>query len=331
MVVSAPEVEVQPSSSSTTPVHVVNAEPVHKLIPPPQAKREIVLGLPVPNAIPAAMPKSRKRPCTNPDAAKRRRHFAKFVSLIDGMISECGSEVERLAKDEVERDLGMTASFLLNEKGAKMAKSLELRRLKRKVKTGEESTVCAIGEAKEAVRTEFQTRSARIADSLDSLAVVHARNLVDAEGDFDVILAGLTSECILPLCSGIEFLQTPGRTPASGSPLGGTQIPRYEEWGNLNYVIMAVDEHDELPEATQLEAELHRQIDGLQSQVTELHKTREETNPELSSEFQSVKKKLNEHSKQLEQSAEKLSQLESENLNLRDEKKSLNTASNKKR
>ncbi|KAF2573000.1 hypothetical protein F2Q70_00002839 [Brassica cretica] len=74
---------------------------------------------------------------------------------------------------------------------------------------------------------------------------------------------------------------------------------------------MAVDEHDELPEATQLEAELHRQIDGLQSQ--------------------SVKKKLNEHSKQLEQSAEKLSQLESENLNLRDEKKSLNTASNKKR
>ena len=82
---------------------------------------------------------------------------------------------------------------------------------------------------------------------------------------------------------------------------------------------LEADEHDELPEATQFEAELHRQIDGLQSQVTELHKTREETNPELSSEFQSVKKKLNEHSKQLEQSAEKLSQLESENLTLRDE------------
>ncbi|KAF3534076.1 hypothetical protein DY000_02039647 [Brassica cretica] len=28
--------------------------------------------------------------------------------------------------------------------------------------------------------------------------------------------------------SGIEFLQTPGRTPASGSPLGGTPVPRYE-------------------------------------------------------------------------------------------------------
>ena len=94
---------------------------------------------------------------------------------------------------------------------------------------------------------------------------------------------------------------------------------------------MAVDEHDELPEATQREAELHRQIDDLQGQVTGLHRTREETNPELSSEFQILKEKLNEHSKQLEQSAEKLSQLESENLTLRDENQTLNTASNKKR
>jgi len=27
--------------------------------------------------------------------------------------------------------------------------------------------------------------------------------------------------------SGIEFLQTPGRTPTSGSPLRGTPVPRY--------------------------------------------------------------------------------------------------------
>ena len=59
---------------------------------------------------------------------------------------------------------------------------------------------------------------------------------------------------------------------------------------------MAVDKHDELPEATQREAELERQIDGLQNQVTELYKTGEETNPELSLEFQSLKEKVNEHS-----------------------------------
>ncbi|KAF3602097.1 hypothetical protein F2Q69_00036369 [Brassica cretica] len=94
---------------------------------------------------------------------------------------------------------------------------------------------------------------------------------------------------------------------------------------------MAVEEQDELSEATQREAELQRQIDDLQGQVTRLHRTWEETNPELSSEFQILKEKLNEHSKQLEQSAEKLSQLESENLTLRDENQALNTASNKKR
>ncbi|KAF3595127.1 hypothetical protein DY000_02021697 [Brassica cretica] len=94
---------------------------------------------------------------------------------------------------------------------------------------------------------------------------------------------------------------------------------------------MAVDEQDELPEATQREAELQRQIDDLQGQVTGLHRTREETNPELSLEFQTLKDKLNEHFKQLEQSAENLSQLESENLILRDENQPLNTVSNKKR
>ncbi|KAF3497231.1 hypothetical protein DY000_02052857 [Brassica cretica] len=58
---------------------------------------------------------------------------------------------------------------------------------------------------------------------------------------------------------------------------------------------MAVDEHDELPEATQREDEPQRQIDDLQGQ-----------------------------------SAGKLSQLESENLTLRDENHTLNAASHKK-
>ncbi|KAH0880090.1 hypothetical protein HID58_067484 [Brassica napus] len=94
---------------------------------------------------------------------------------------------------------------------------------------------------------------------------------------------------------------------------------------------MPVDEQDELPEATQREAELQRQIDNLQGQVTGLHRIWEETNPKLSSEFQILKEKLNEHSKKLDQSAEKLSQLESENLTLRDKNQALNAASNKKR
>ncbi|KAH0922632.1 LOW QUALITY PROTEIN: hypothetical protein HID58_022650 [Brassica napus] len=89
-----------------------------------------------------------------------------------------------------------------------------------------------------------------------------------------------------------------------------------------------------LPEATQREAELLRQIDDMLDQVTRLHRTREETNPKLSPEFNKHSKQLKqsvEHSKQLEQSAEKLSQLEVDNLTLRDENQALNAASNKKR
>ncbi|KAF2620318.1 hypothetical protein F2Q68_00039473 [Brassica cretica] len=95
---------------------------------------------------------------------------------------------------------------------------------------------------------------------------------------------------------------------------------------------MAGDEQNELPKATPREAELQRQLDGIQSQVTELNRAQIEVakNPELSSEVQSLKEKLDEHSKQLEQSTENLSQLESENLNLQDDNQALNTASNKK-
>ncbi|KAF3544323.1 hypothetical protein DY000_02007861 [Brassica cretica] len=91
---------------------------------------------------------------------------------------------------------------------------------------------------------------------------------------------------------------------------------------------MAMDEQTELPEATPREAKLQRQLDGIQSQVTELNRSRLEVaeNPELSSEVQSLKEKLDEHSKKLEQSSEKLSELESENLALRDENQAVNTA-----
>ncbi|KAF3586273.1 hypothetical protein F2Q69_00029725 [Brassica cretica] len=51
----------------------------------------------------------------------------------------------------------------------------------------------------------------------------------------------------------------------------------------------------------------------------------------LSSEVQSLKDKLDEHSKQLEQGAEKLSQLQSENTVLRDQNQARTMAGNKKR
>ena len=76
-----------------------------------------------------------------------------------------------------------------------------------------------------------------------------------------------------------------------------------------------------------------KRLDALQDQVIELHKARETAveNPELLSEVQGLKYKLDEHSKQLDESAEKLGALEAKNLVLRNENQALNTTSNKRR
>ncbi|KAF2552972.1 hypothetical protein F2Q68_00034431 [Brassica cretica] len=60
---------------------------------------------------------------------------------------------------------------------------------------------------------------------------------------------------------------------------------------------MAVDEQDNLLESTPREAKLQRQLDGLQIQVTDLHKARGAIeNPDLSSKVLSLREKLDEHS-----------------------------------
>ncbi|KAF3564316.1 hypothetical protein DY000_02015846 [Brassica cretica] len=196
---SVPEVEFQPSGSSTTPVHVVDAEPIHESMPPPPANIVIVLGLPAPSVIPAAMPKSRKRPSANPDVAKKRRytkdseaaplpakasgsglasrHRAKlyFVSLIDEMISECGSEFERLAKE--------------------------------------------------------------LAESRERSSQLEGKLKVIEKGDFDLILAGLKSECILTPCLGELGDQVPiaedsgdGAVPSPEGVIGEGEAPRMIEF-----------------------------------------------------------------------------------------------------
>ncbi|KAF2617993.1 hypothetical protein F2Q68_00039433 [Brassica cretica] len=167
-------------------------------MPPPPARKEIVLALRAPSTTPVVQPKGRKRKCVRGNDGKssqqERLNLAsglrgKFVSLIDGMISECGSEVSRLARDltemqgrlsesgamlkalenshpakvfklevqigELERDLGKTASSLLKEKKDKKTKSSEERRLQHQIESGEGSASRAVEEAKDALRVEF--------------------------------------------------------------------------------------------------------------------------------------------------------------------------------
>ncbi|KAF3563796.1 hypothetical protein DY000_02015370 [Brassica cretica] len=204
-----PDASALPAGSSTTPILVEDKERAADSMPPPPARKGIVLALHAPSVVPVTQPKGRKRKRTKGGDGESSQHGGssiasglrgKFMSLIDGMISECGSETSRLAgellelqgrwseteamlaaiKDshsvkvsklevaigELERDLGKTASSLLKEKKARKTKSSE-----------------------DALRSEFQARLAKISASLGSLECIRKRDLALAtiEGGMTVV------------------------------------------------------------------------------------------------------------------------------------------------
>uniref|UniRef100_M4F5M9 Uncharacterized protein n=1 Tax=Brassica campestris TaxID=3711 RepID=M4F5M9_BRACM len=296
------------AGSSTTPILVEDKERAADSMPPPPARKDIFLALHAPSVVPVAQLKGRKKkfikggdgessqqgdssiPSGLRGKVCRSRTFlivtyfserqripnfllvSQFMSLIDGMISECGSATSRLAgellelqgrwseteamlmtvKDshsvkvsklevaigELERDLGNTASSLLKEKKARKAKSSEVRRLQSQIEGDAGLASCGIREAKDALRSEFQARLAKISAFLGSLECIRNRDLAIAtieggmamvqsfqsetpptleaeearlsgckgdlavvDGDFDLILADLKSACFLPTCS----------------------------------------------------------------------------------------------------------------------------------
>ncbi|KAF2573201.1 hypothetical protein F2Q70_00005095 [Brassica cretica] len=182
-----PDALALPAGSSMTPILVEDKERAADSMPPPPARKGIVLALHAPSVVPVTQPKGRKRKLTKGGDGESSQHGGssiasglrgKFMSLIDGMISECGSETSRLAgellelqgrwseteammaaiKDshsvkvpklevaigELERDLGKTASSLLKEKKARKAKSSELHRLQRQIEGDAGLVSCGI-------------------------------------------------------------------------------------------------------------------------------------------------------------------------------------------
>ncbi|KAG5393605.1 hypothetical protein IGI04_023568 [Brassica rapa subsp. trilocularis] len=230
--VAAPLPQALPAGSSTTPILVEDKEKAADSMPPPPARKEIVLALRTPSAILATQPKSRKRKLAKSgDGETSQRGGSslasglrgKFISLIDGMISECGSETSRLSGElvelqgrwseteamltavedshsakvaklevaigELERDIGKTASSLLKEKKARKAKSSEVRRLQRQIESDAGLARRGIQEATDALRAEFQARLAKISASLGSLECIRSRDfaLATIEGGMAVV------------------------------------------------------------------------------------------------------------------------------------------------
>ncbi|KAF3583958.1 hypothetical protein F2Q69_00027782 [Brassica cretica] len=98
-----PDASALPAGSSTTPIHVEDKGRAADSMPPPPARKEIVLALHAPSVVP-------------------------FVSLIDGMISECGSETSRLAGEllELQGRWSETEAMLTADKGSHSVNVLKL-------------------------------------------------------------------------------------------------------------------------------------------------------------------------------------------------------------
>ncbi|WZZ89217.1 hypothetical protein YC2023_117796 [Brassica napus] len=104
-----------PAGSSTTPILVEDKEKAADPMPPPPARKDVVLALHAPSAVLTTQPKSRKRKLAKSgDGENSQRggsslasglrgkvyllfEFSILISLIDGMIGECGSETSRLS------------------------------------------------------------------------------------------------------------------------------------------------------------------------------------------------------------------------------------------
>ncbi|KAL0886101.1 hypothetical protein Bca101_010084 [Brassica carinata] len=189
--VPSPEVPIHPSGSSTAPIVISGREDAIESAPLPPAKRELVLGLPAAGA--ALLPKGRARAGATSGAKKKRGAKSEeselseplarqFVSLIDGMLGECGSEVIRLSKEleSSQEVLKRTKAALqtVEDTHAAQTPQLEVRISDPERDLGKTaSSLLKVKKEKRSKSSEFRTCLARIVDSLDSLAVVHVRYL----------------------------------------------------------------------------------------------------------------------------------------------------------
>ncbi|KAF3525654.1 hypothetical protein F2Q69_00050705 [Brassica cretica] len=175
-----------------------------ELLSPPPARKEIVLALRAPSVVPVAQPNCWKRKFTKGgdgessqqgDSSIASRLRGKFISLIDGMISECGSETSRLAREllELQGRWSETEAMLTAVKDSHSVKVSKLEvaigELERYLEKTARLASRGIREAKDALCSEFQARLAKISAFLGSLECIQNRNLALAtiEGGMAVV------------------------------------------------------------------------------------------------------------------------------------------------
>ncbi|KAF2539792.1 hypothetical protein F2Q68_00021518 [Brassica cretica] len=241
-----PDASALPAGSSTTPILVEDKERAADSMPPPPARKEIVLALRAPSVVPVAQPKGRKRKFTKGgDRESSQQRDSSIASGLRGKIRWSETEAMLTAVEdshsvkvsklevaigELERDLGKTASSLLKVKKARKAKSSEARLAKISAFLGSLECIrnrdlaLATIEGGMAVVQSFQSETPPTLEAEEARLSGCKGDLAVVDGDFNLILADLKSACFLPTCSeGPE-----GKDPVLGEG-GGDAAPGFDE------------------------------------------------------------------------------------------------------
>uniref|UniRef100_M4F5M6 Uncharacterized protein n=1 Tax=Brassica campestris TaxID=3711 RepID=M4F5M6_BRACM len=121
-----------------------------------------------------------------------------FISLIDGIINKCGSDIKRLTKEFEE--LQLKSSQLEGKlKVIEDAHSLEEARFESRIAAIHVMDMALAGVEGGVDGGQHLFREAPLSPRTEETTLpIHRAELVDAEGDFDLILVGLKSGFILP-------------------------------------------------------------------------------------------------------------------------------------
>ncbi|KAF3534873.1 hypothetical protein DY000_02040098 [Brassica cretica] len=236
--VQVPEVLAQPSGSSTTPVLIPEKGQAMESMPPPLGFLRL---------LPLCYPKVAKGMAPQP-RPPRRGDVPKFISLIDGMISDCGSEVGRLTEGLAESPEALkrieatlkstedthtaeTSQLEVQVSGLERAKSSqEEPRTREPAGHARLTRMAVLFDSLVAVRkkdlalagiegglSEIQLLKGEAVPTLDSeeaMLLSHKEELMASKGDFDSILSLLKSECTLTPC--LEETEGQGRADEEG-------------------------------------------------------------------------------------------------------------------
>ncbi|KAF2581820.1 hypothetical protein F2Q68_00003256 [Brassica cretica] len=200
-----PDASALPAGSSTTPILVEDKERAADSMPPPPARKEIVLALHAPSVVPVTQPKGRKRKFTKggdgessqqgglniASGLRGKGRWSETQAMLTAVKDSHSVKVSKIevAIGELERDLGKTASSLLKEKKARKAKSSEVRCLQRQIEGDAGLVSRGIRETKDALHSEFQACLAKLSAFLGSLECIRNMDLALAtiEGGMAVV------------------------------------------------------------------------------------------------------------------------------------------------